>query len=194
MRLVTAADLGLAFQNVLAAGLPTVIEKLVDAGTPIAGAPLEEGEFKAIADWQQVPTIAGLSAATFPSVAIASPGLIQVPRQGSDGYDAAWRVLVGIYDRGTSYADTQRRRAIWAALVRAVMLAPGVRGLGGLSSRIRWAGEELDQINNKNSVRTIGVGIAAFDVFAENVVDLAELGPIVTSTNVNFTARVPGQE
>lgn len=190
VRLVTADDFCAGTQAVLEEQLHPFVQQLIENEVPIAGEVLKVKDFPAIKEWQQVPALQAFNAANFPSAAVTSPGLVTAPVKGQErGYDATWRVLVGVYDRGRDYAETQRKARIWAALVRAVMIQPGNGSLGGIATGVRWAGEELDRIPNKNSARTIGVAVVVLDFKAENVVDLSGLDPVVNSTSVSVTAR-----
>lgn len=189
LRLVSADDFCRGVQEVLAAQLPDLVQTLIEREVPIAGEVLAAGDYPAVKEWQQVPALQAFNAANFPSAAVTSPGTVSTPQKTGQGYDGTWRVLVGIYDRGADYAQTQRKARVWAALMRAVLLRPGNRSLGGVADGVRWAGEQLDRINNKNSARTIGVAVLSVDVTARNVVDLSGLDPIVTSTSVSVTAR-----
>lgn len=55
-------------------------------------------------------------------------------RNGRDQWDVDQAIAVSIFDRGTSYADVQRRLAYWTDAVRDCLLAPANRLLGGLAS------------------------------------------------------------
>lgn len=173
-RLVTADDLCHAFETILTAKLPVLIEQL---GLDEELAPISGGAL-GVKTWQQVPDLKALVPASFPAGAITSPGLADRPtRKPGGAYDAVWRIAVGIYDRGRDHAETARRARTWGALVRAVMLAnPSV---GGLASGLRWAGEDYGQTREREAARTLGGCAVSFNVGVSNVVDLSALDPEV---------------
>lgn len=178
-RVISADDLCVAAETVLKAKLP-VLTALLEV----------DDSFGPIQTWQQVPTIAALSTARFPAIAVASSGLAEPPRRTrSTGYTATWRVTVGIYDRGTDHADTQARARKWASYVRTVLLANP--SLGGVASSMTWTGEELAVIPQRDSARTIGAAAVAFNISADNVADPGagtDL-PLVLSTHPSLTLK-----
>lgn len=187
VRIVTADDLCHGAQEVLAATLPGLIEAL-----GLNEAQGAEKAYTAPTTWAQVPTLTALQSANLPAGAITSSGIVGAPRKSSLGYDATWRVTVGVFDRGGDYHVTARRVRTWAALVRAAVLtAPS---LGGVASGVRWVGETYRQYPQAQVARTLGGCAVDFDVDARNVVDTAALtlpgpGPVVLSTEHTLTVR-----
>lgn len=182
VRLITAADVCEAAEQVLVAGLLDVITAfgLQAKMTPPA-------------TWDQLPTLEALTAANMPAGAITSPGLVGEPVQRSNGYDATWRLVVGMYDRDADHSATADRVRTWAGLVRATILR--ARSLGGLAQSVRWSGEDYQLIRQRSAARTLGGCAVAFNVTVTNVVDVDDLLPlpIVQSTHPVLTVR-PHQE
>lgn len=144
--------------------------------------------FQPIREWQQLPTLEALSTATFPAVAIASPGLQGEPQhsRADCGYRATWRIGVGIYDRGKDHADTQARVRDWCAAVRLTVRAH--RTLSGVATGTSWAGDRYELIPNRNQARTFGAGAVALDVSAL-VIDTLGIRPTVASTPTSLSVQ-----
>lgn len=182
VRIVTADDLCRAAQGVLDAQLQGLIEAL-GFDTPTDGT-------KAYAKpkaWAQVPTLSALQAAALPVGAVTSSGTVGKPRKSSLGYDADWRIQVGIFDRGRDYDDTASRARTWAALIRAVLVLNPT--LGGVATATTWVGETYRQFPQTSAARTLGGCAVDFDVTARNVLDLGAINPIVLSTPSTLTVR-----
>lgn len=196
-RLITADTLCVAAEETLREHLPTVIELL---GLHTSDNPRVVAPYVTPKQWDQVPSAEAIETSPLPAGRISSPGLVERPlRVGTwgTGHNATWRVSVGIYDRGRSYDETASRTRTWAALVRATMLAHPT--LGGVASSLMWAGEEYRNIARPDAARTFGGCAVAFDVTADNVVDLSVPNPVgststtvsVKSTNTTVSVRPP---
>lgn len=130
---------------------------------------LKAADLKPIVEWQQVPTEAALSTANLPAAAITTPGLAEPPTRDIRGVNFTWRLVAGVYDRGTSYADTARRTRTWAALLRTVL----VQHLADdLIREVRCAGEEYALQPEKDAARTLGGCAVAIDVDVRTVTRL----------------------
>lgn len=183
MPLVTADDLCAAAEAMLRAHLPVLAESL---------------GLKPIQEWQQVPTPEALSTADTPALAIACPGLATPPTKRSTGYDAPWRLVVGVYDRGEDHTDTQARTRKWAAAVRQVLVQHPT--LGGVAAGVRWVGEEYAERPERSSARTLGGCAVAVDVTARDVIahepyvspdQPGSVRPVVEATHSTVTIRRP---
>lgn len=179
--MITADDVCLAVEATLRAHLAGVVESL-GWGT----------DLRPVTDWHQVPLVEALTSAQPPVGGIESPGLTGRPdRNGDGGYDGIWRVSVGVFDRGDDYAATQRRGRRWAMALTATILA--YPSLGGLAETSRWVGQELNRIRQRDTVRTLSLGVAVFDIKVDNILDPATfLGafPVVSSTYQTVTSTV----
>lgn len=182
MRLVTADDLCVATQELLKARVPGIITAME-----------WEDKLRTVKTWQQVPDLAALTAANTPAAGITSPGLVDVPNQShSRGHAATWRIVAGMFDRGTDHADTAQRARRWAAVIRAALIDEPT--LGGVAERVTWAGEEYDELPDRRAARTIAGCAVSFNVTANNVVDFSTgsaLLPVVISTHELVTVRSP---
>lgn len=151
-----------------------------------------------VATWDQLPTADALAAAVLPAGAITCPGLTGPSARRSGGYDATWRIAVGVFDRGATYRETATKTRTWAAVIRQVLVQHPT--LGGLASGLAWVGEEYAERPERSSARTLGGCAVAFDVTARNVIDLNPYslvtpgGPIVTSTFNTVTVRPPNTQ
>jgi hypothetical protein len=175
-QLVTADDLCRGAATALTDTLPGLIAAF---GLDTPDAPAKP--FVAPTSWDQVPTLEALNRAAFPAGAIISPGITGRPVKSSLGTDAVWRIVAGIYDRGTDYNETAGRCRTWAALIRAALLRNPT--LGGVASSVTWVGEAYRQIPQKSAARTLAGCSVEFDVAARNVVDVDAIDlPIVLST------------
>lgn len=165
--ILSVDELCKAAETTLKAALPAYLA-LPDVQAWLGDSASRYGEIKT---WQQLPTIEALSAATFPAIAITSPGLTEPPRRvrSRNVYECTWRIGIGIYDRGRDHEDTQAKARKWAAIVRSVMLRN--QTLGGVAERIDWAGEEYRPLRGRNEgrgqARTIGGSAVALDVQAD---------------------------
>jgi hypothetical protein len=183
MPLLTANDLCAAMEAILA-----------DKLSGLAGS----RGLDPVTTWHQLPTSDALSTANLPAGAITSPGLTDEPVRRSTGFDATWRVVVGVYDRGRDYAETAKKVRDWAAVVRQVAIQNPT--LGGVASGLVWVGEEYAELPERSSARTLGGCAVAFDVTARNVIDSkpytdpATTDPVVTSTHRKVTVRPLNQE
>lgn len=148
----------------------------------------DDTAYKKIKDWQQLPTLTALSAATLPAGAISTAGLVRPPKQSRDTAEATWRIVVGFYERGRDHDDTQARVRNWCAGIRTTLLAR--KSLGGLASSLIWSGEEHDILPGREQARTIAAAAVAFDVTA-TVLTAPPAGalPVVTSTHLAQTVR-----
>lgn len=181
-RIVTADDLCDAVEAVQRAGLPVLIEQL--------GLDQAQGAEKAYtvpSTWAQVPTLTALQSAILPAAAVTSSGIVGAPVRRTTGWDATWRITVGMFDRGDDYHVTAGRVRTWAALVRAVGIANPT--LGGIASGVRWAGETYRQYPQANVARTLGGCAVDFDVDVRNVADLGSLAPLVGAPQSSLTVR-----
>lgn len=189
MRVVTGDDVASAVETVLTRDMPRMIEAMGLAGYLLAdGFP---------GGWTQVPRLSALSTADLPAGAICTPGWVDVPTRRRFGdYDATWRVVAGVVDRGEDYDDTARRTRLWAGVIRATLVANP--SLDGLASSLRLASEVTDgEYNDRAASRTLGGCAVGVDVMVENVVDLTGLDlsgppfvsdpPTVQSTNPSLT-------
>lgn len=149
-------------------------------------------QFQTIKEWQQVPTIEALSAASLPAGAIASPGLASPPARvrSSREWECTWRIAIGIYDRGRDHAETQGRVRDWCAFIRATLLDHP--SLGGVAKRITWVGEEYAKAPARNQARTIAAGAVAIDVTTA-VPDHLSIGvlPTVQTTHPTLVVTPP---
>lgn len=181
-RLITAADVCEAAETALVAGL---LDTITAFGL--------EDEMTPPATWDQLPTLEALTSANMPAGAITSPGLVGEPVQRSTGYDATWRLVVGVYDRDADHSATADRIRTWAGLLRATIVR--ARSLGGLAQSVKWSGENYQLLPMRSAARTISGCAVAFNVTVTNVVDVFDLGdlPIVESTHPILTVR-PNQE
>lgn len=182
-RLITADDMCDAAEQVLLVHLRPVVELLGWAT-----------DLREVTTWEQVPTLAALTSATFPVGAITSGGLVGDPKRNGDGsYDATWRLAVGVWDRGASYRETARRVRRHAATVRAALAMH--RSLGGLAESVTWKTEAYDEIVARDTARTLGGAVVGFNVVVKRVLDPTSLatlpGPPVTSTPTTVTHRPP---
>lgn len=181
MKLVTADDVCLGLKAALVADLANVVES--------------KGwdDLKPVTDWDQVPDLAAISKAKLPAGAITSPGLVRPPVRTEDGWNATWRVVAGVYDRGLNHDDTASRIRRWAAAVRGVGLAN--QSLGGVAASVAWVSEVYAQRPEKTAARTIGGCAVAFDVqvLEATVLPITLPGappvPTVTHTESVITVR-----
>lgn len=170
--------------------LCVAIEQLLTDRLDATMTALGFADLKQVSTWQQVPSVAALSAATLPAGAIVSPGLVSPPSyKASTGlYEATWRVPVGIYTKGRDHDSTQAAVRNWCAGIRLTVLQH--KSLGGLAKSLAWTGEEYDRIASRESARTIAVGGCAFDVTALMTTDLtAGVLPTVTTTPTTLSVR-----
>jgi hypothetical protein len=182
VRLVTADDICHAVEVLLTNHLPFWSEA---AGLP------------EVKTWQQLPTPQAISAAAVPAGAITSPGLTEPPTKHRDAYEATWRVVVAIYDRGTDHTDTQGKARTWAALIRTVLVQHP--RLDGLALRLTWVGEDYALLGERSSARTLAGCFVAVDVTVADVVPAAappEFGgsptaPAVITTRSTVSVRPP---
>lgn len=184
MPLVTAQDVCDAVETVLRAHLPDLATR---TGLPT------------VKEWNQLPTLEALTTAKVPALAVTSPGLAGPPTRRSTGWEADWRVVVGVYDRDKSHAATAARTRRWAAVVRQVVLQHP--GLGGVAVGTVWVGEEYAERPERSAARTLGGCAVAFDVTVRDVLDNepyiapdpSDPGggdrPTVTSTRRTVTVR-----
>lgn len=197
--LVTKADLCAAAAAVLAdptIGVAARAAELAGLGVPYEWAGEERldagglpiGYTTPVATWDQLPSLAALTSAALPAGAVVSPGLVEPPtRSRSTGYRATWRLVVGVYDRGEDYADTQARCGRWAALVRFTVLRSV--NLAGFASDVLWAGEEYAELPERSSARTLAGCAVAFDVTVQDVLGVPTSDPVVTTPVVTTTVR-----
>lgn len=187
MRLVTADDACQALEATLRANLPAVITTM------------DWTDLKADVGWDQVPTAEALSAANLPAGTIESPGLTTPPtRNDTGGWDVQWRLVAGMYARGSDYTDTASTIRRWAAAIRAAAMSDVT--LGGVVDGLSWVGEDYARRPERNVARTLAGCAVAFDVTVLNVVELpvpaapgsGEQNPIVTSTHRSITVRTQG--
>lgn len=183
VRIVTADDLCRAAQQVLTQQLPGLLTELGLTGDDVPRA----DRYEEPKTWAQVPTLEALQAASTPAAAITSTGTVGEPRRSSLGYDATWRIRVGIFDRGHDYDNTAARARTWAALVRAVLVLNPT--LGGVATSTRWVGETYRQFPQVGAARTLGGCAVDVDVTARNVIDLGPLDPSVLTTQSDLTVR-----
>ena len=177
--IVSADQLCVALEDTLKAHLVTTMTALG----------FVEG-YDQIKTWQQVPTLAALTTAQLPGVAIASPGLVTPPSySASKGtYTATWRLAVGIYVRGRDHADTQARTRNWCAGIRLAVL--GHKTLGGVASRATWVGEEYADRPGRETARTLAGGVVALNVTADLIANLTAGNlPPVTSTPTTVSVQ-----
>lgn len=160
-RIIGAAELCAAGEEVVNLQLPRLIVAL-DWAT----------ELNDVTSWQQVPTLRALSTAQLPAGAITSPGLTGKPiRHGDGSYEATWRVVFGILDRGKDYDTTALRARRWAGLLRAVLTANPT--LGGIGHSLLWVSEEYDQWPDRKQAATLGGCAVGIDITVRNVVDVS---------------------
>jgi hypothetical protein len=160
------------------AGIPGTLE------LPVIKALLgdQARHYRDIKTWVQVPTFESVTGATYPAVAITSPGLVGAPvyQRSSNTWQIVARVGVGVYDRSTKHDETAAKVRNWIAVVRTTLLRNVT--LGGVAEGLTWSGEEYDLLPGRQQARTIGAGAVAVDVRA-NVPDTVMMGlPTVTST------------
>ncbi|XBB66863.1 hypothetical protein ABFU82_22565 [Nocardioides sp. WV_118_6] len=149
-----------------------------------------DDDYDRIKTWQQVPTLAALTTAQLPGIAIASPGLVAPPSYSaaSGTYTATWRLAVGIYVRGRDHADTQARTRNWCAGIR--LTALGHKSLGGVAKRTTWTGEEYADRPGRETARTLAGGVVALNVTADLIADpTAGNLPPVTSTPTSVSVQ-----
>ncbi|MBZ5736492.1 hypothetical protein K8Z61_18530 [Nocardioides sp. TRM66260-LWL] len=156
-------------------------------------------EYDPPATWRQTPTIEALREARreFPAGAIVSTGPVGDPKQQPTGYDATFRVEVGVFDRGTDWNDTATRIRTWAGIIRAA--AHVDRTLGGIAAGVTWVGETYRRFPDPQVARTLGGCAVELDVYVEDVLTLAQLpdpdtgeyppGHVVTRTTHTVTSR-----
>lgn len=182
VRVVTADDICQAVELVLTEHLP--------GWAAAAGLP-------EVKTWQQLPTPQAVSAAAVPAGAITSPGLTEPPTKRRDAYEATWRVVAAVYDRGTDHTDTQGKVRTWAALIRTVLVQHP--RLGGLALRLTWVGEDYALLPEQSNARTLAGCAVAVDVTVADVVPAnapPELGgpptaPAVITTRSTVSVRRP---
>lgn len=141
-----------------------------------------------VKSWDQVPTLAALTQANLPAGAITSPGLVERPRRHrSSGHTAPWRVVVGLYARGTaaSYKTTHGEIRRWAALIRYTVMSSSQ--LSGFAADLTWVGEEYSELPARGDARTIAGCAVAFDVTVERVLEVPLSGPIPTAAVTTVT-------
>lgn len=120
-----------------------------------------------VTTWQQVPDDRSLSTAQFPAGAITSPGLSADPiMRGGNKYEATWRLAVAVFDRDDDFTATANRTRMWAALVRACLLAHRSLGIGAQTT---WVGEEYAEITGTAASGTLGGCVVTFDVRMSDV-------------------------
>lgn len=174
-RVVTADDLCAAVESTLKAHLFPLVKALeLDKSLGL----------KEIKEWQQLPDLAAIATAAVPAIGITSPGLTDRPTRRAYGYDATWRVAVGVYERGGSHHETAKRVRTWAALVRTVLTTH--TSLGGVATSLRWVGEDYAEHRQRDKARTLGGCAVSLDVGASNVVDLGAINPTVQSTQTDL--------
>lgn len=186
--IITADDLCVAAELTLREHLPVVLQQLVDLEGEHADPSWRELE--EVATWEQIPDWEALQAADFPAGAITSPGLVEAPtRKGRTTYDGTWRLVAGIYDRGGSFRETQRRARRWAAVLRVTLLEHPT--LGGIATDLMWRGEEYRQLPQAKVARTLGGCAVAFDVTLRDVADLqaATTRPSLSTPTTSITVR-----
>lgn len=140
-------------------------------------------DYDAIKTWQQLPTMEALSSATFPAIAVSTPGLVVAPsyNRSSNTYRATWRIAVGIYVRGVDHNDSAARVRNWAAGIRTTAL--NHKSLDGVAIGLRWAGEEYARAADRKAARTLAAGAVALDVTADVIADptAGNLPPVLST-------------
>jgi hypothetical protein len=181
--LLSAHDLCTAVETVLLEHLPTLAASR---------------GLKKVTKWDQLPTVEALTAANLPAGAITSPGLTEPPTRRTTGHTATWRIVIGVYDRGRDYKETQSLTRRWAAVVRQVLVQHPT--LGGVATGVQWIGEEYAERPERSSARTLGGCAVLFDVTATDVIDSTPYVPpdqpgsevpVVQSTQSTVTVRRP---
>jgi len=94
-------------------------------------------------------------------------------RQGNGRYMADWAVDVSVVVNGTTWDEAADRTAAYVTAVRTAILQHG--SLGGLAQSTTWLGERYTAVDH-SATRTLGVGLIAFGVRVDNVVN-ASAGP-----------------
>lgn len=174
-RIVSVDELCVALRSTLQQHLADTVAEL----TQLPG--YADLELRAVKEWQQLPELTALSAAEFPAVSIASPGLIgeATHSRAEGGYRSTWRINVGIFDRGRDHDETQALVRAWCAAIRLTVRAH--RSLDGAATGTEWRGDRFNLMPNRNQARTFAGGAVAFDVSAI-VIDSLAAGSLVTST------------
>ena len=143
-----------------------------------------------VATWMIVPDIDAITAAKLPAVAVVVGGMTQTPERTAQQYRGVWSASIGIFDRGSSHADTQKRIAAWAKAIRTTFIAHPLTGTG---MSVRWQGEEYDLIPSRNAARTLAGAEVMLDVTVDIAVDLTDLppgsGPLVRSVHNRTTIQ-----
>lgn len=178
MRVIGGSDIVIAIERHLREYLPKAV------------ALLELDDLEPIETWQVVPTANAITTSKLPALAIVCSDMSQDPEKSGDKYNGVWQASVGVFDRGTDHADTQKTIADWAKAVRIAMIIAPLTGTG---IRIRWTGEAYDLIPGRENARTIAGAEVMFDATVDVAVDLTDVpmlsGPPVESVHNNVTPQ-----
>jgi hypothetical protein len=107
--------------------------------------------------YQQVSNPRALRDEQTPCIDISSPGLSDTARRARGRYEVDWSVIVTVYLRGKSFADTALQVREYTEAVRSTLLADPHPHLGGLAHAMRWNDEDYDAVDVGDS-RTLGGG------------------------------------
>jgi hypothetical protein len=147
-----------------------------------------------VVDWR--PSRDLLNREAMPACLVEWAGTVGDPeRHGRDQWDVEQAIAVSVFDRGSSYADVQRRLAYWSDAVRDCLLAPAHRLLGGLASApgATYLGTEPGLYDDQAARTLDGVAVVLSyrvrDVLGPPVVNPPGTGPTVTSTSTVTTVR-----